>query len=40
MKPLLLLLSACCLALQSFNALAWSNHSLGSQLALQNLPQL
>jgi len=39
-KPLLLLLSACCLAFQPFNALAWSNHSLGSQLALQNLPQL
>ena len=40
MKPLLLLLSACCLACQPLNALAWSNHSLGSQLALQALPQL
>lgn len=40
MKPLLLLLSACCLAYQPLSALAWSNHSLGSQLALQALPEL
>ena len=40
MKPLLLLLSACCLACQPLSALAWSNHSLGSQLALQALPEL
>lgn len=40
MKSLLLLLSACCLACQPLSALAWSNHSLGSQLALQNLPEL
>lgn len=40
MKPLLLLLSACCLACQSLSALAWSNHSLGSQLALQAVPEL
>lgn len=40
MKSLLLLLSACCLAYQPLSALAWSNHSLGSQLALQGLPQL
>ena len=40
MKPLLLLLSACCLACQPLSALAWSNHSLGSQLALQTLPEL
>lgn len=40
MKPLVLLLSACCLACQPLTALAWSNHSLGSQLALQTLPEL
>lgn len=40
MKPLLLLLSACCLACQPLSALAWSNHSLGSQLALQAVPEL
>lgn len=40
MKPLLLLLSACCLACQPISALAWSNHSLGSQLALQAMPEL
>ena len=40
MKPLFLLLSACCLACQPLSALAWSNHSLGSQLALQALPEL
>ncbi|WAC45010.1 phospholipase [Pseudomonas sp. SL4(2022)] len=40
MKPLFLLFSACCLVLQSTSALAWSNHSLGSQLALQALPEL
>jgi hypothetical protein len=39
-KPLFLLLSACCLACQPLSALAWSNHSLGSQLALQALPEL
>lgn len=39
MKSLLLLLSACCLACQPLTALAWSNHSLGSQLALQALPE-
>ncbi len=40
MKPLLLLLSACCLVCQPLSALAWSNHSLGSQLALQAVPEL
>ena len=39
-KPFLLLLSACCLACQPLSALAWSNHALGSQLALQALPEL
>jgi hypothetical protein len=39
-KPLLLLLSACCLACQPLSVLAWSNHSLGSQLALQDMPEL
>jgi hypothetical protein len=39
-KSLLLLLSACSLACQPLTALAWSNHSLGSQLALQALPEL
>ncbi|MFZ3154410.1 MAG: phospholipase [Pseudomonas sp.] len=37
---MLLLLSACCLACQPLSALAWSNHSLGSQLALQAVPEL
>lgn len=40
MKSVLLLLSACYLAFQPLSALAWSNHSLGSQLALQGLPPL
>lgn len=40
MKSLPLLISACLLACQSLNAWAWSNHSLGSQLALQALPEL
>ena len=39
MKPLLLL-SACWLLCQPLHVLAWSNHSLGSQLALQALPEL
>lgn len=39
MKPLLLL-SACWLLSQPLHVLAWSNHSLGSQLALQALPEL
>uniref|UniRef100_UPI0030D84271 phospholipase n=1 Tax=Pseudomonas sp. EA_35y_Pfl2_R111 TaxID=3088689 RepID=UPI0030D84271 len=37
---MLLLLSACCLVCQPLSALAWSNHSLGSQLALQAVPEL
>lgn len=40
MKPLLVLLSACGLLCQPLSAQAWSNHSLGSQLALQGLPEL
>ena len=40
MRPLPLLISACFLACQSVNVWAWSNHSLGSQLALQALPEL
>jgi hypothetical protein len=39
-KSLPLLLSACCLLCQPLVAQAWSNHSLGSQLALQALPEL
>jgi len=39
-KSLALLLSACCLSLCPLSGWAWSNHALGSQLALQQLPEL
>ncbi|MVW75213.1 phospholipase [Pseudomonas sp. R-22-3w-18] len=40
MKYLAALLSACCLVAWPLSGWAWSNHALGSQLALRQLPEL